>query len=386
MSEDNKFVDPLHAKIEEGALEERKRKEVLKKELVIRERKADYTLTRIEQNDRDAEIAKSTDYGMLTEEDILQQQKDNTDYMLAARNKMPFINTAFDKAIPFFRKNLILVGGKTGEGKSTTVANIIREIVGTRDPVTKKLNKVLVLTNEEKSEDVYNRVTCLLKGWHYVNHDQFTDEQVTTFNNYIAGLSKVITVVDNTYRGSIGTTTTLEGICQIFDNIIAKWKTTGEHYECVLLDYYQNVRSSRLNPELNEYQVQAALARRLDVYKNIYPAPIIVLAQVRPPDAENTVPFKIRVEGSKEISNVATCIVEMVANREELSTDWTIHKSRFNEKVGDTVTTGYDKGRYVLHSEEFKQTVAVMKAARANAALNKSIGHMPTIIEGEGNE
>lgn len=381
MSDEENTVDPIHAQIAEAAITERKKKEVFAKELVIRDRVADSKLQKIIEGDKDAEIAKTTDYGAFTEADILQKQKDNTEYMLAARNKMSFISKEFRAAIPFFRKNLILVGGKTGEGKSTTVANIIREMTGVTNPLTGKKRRILVLTNEEKAEDVYNRVTCLIKGWHYTNHDQFTDEQVATFNKYIAALSKdgMITVVDDNYHGARGTTTTLEGICQIFDNLIE----SKEWYDAVIIDYYQNIKESRLNPTLNEFQVQAAIVQRLDTYKNIYPAPIVILAQVTPPDAERSTPFKYRIEGRKSILNVCTCAVEMIANREELSTEWLIHKSRFNEMVGESIMTGYSNGRFIEYSEEFQATVAVRNAAREVKELDKEIKHMPEVKEEE---
>jgi len=385
MSDDEKkFKDPLHDFIEESALQERKKKEVLNKELKIRERKADFTLEKIQQGDKDTEIAKSTNYGNYTDLDVADKQRENTEYMQAARNKMSFINKSFTEAIPFFRKNLILIGGKTGEGKSTTVANIIREMIAKANPLTGRKRRILVLTNEEKSEDVYNRVTCLIKGWHYTNHDKFTDEEIKTFNEYISLLSKdgMLTVVDDSYGGASGTTTTLEGICQVFDNLLAK----GEYYDAILLDYYQNVKESRKNAMLNEYEVQAALARKLDQYKNRYPAPIVVLAQVQPPDAERRTPFKTRIEGRKSILNVATCCVEMIANREELCTEWWIHKSRFNEAVGEKIVTGYDRGRYVVYTDEFKEKIARMKAAIATDEFNKNIGHMPVAKEEDKNE
>lgn len=384
MSDDTKFTDSeLHAQLERDALKERKRKEILEKELKIRERKADSTIQQIEQGDRDSEIAKKTDYSMPTEEDVLQRQKDNTAYMLAARNKMPFINKNFDKAIPFFRKNLILVAGKTGEGKSTAVANITKEMIGTVDSVTKKMRKILILTNEEKAEDVYNRITCLIKGWHYVNHDQFTDEQIKVFNEYIGHLSKLVTVVDDSYHGANGTTTTLEGISQVFDNLIANevW------YDAVLIDYYQNIKESRDHVSLDEWKVQAKLVRKLDTYKNIYPAPIIVLAQAEPPAEENPRPFKYRIEGRKSILNVSTCAVEMVVNKEELKTEWLIHKSRFNQMVGEKVNTGYYNGRYVSpENPAYVEMIQKMKAARATADADSAIGPMKIPKEGEEDE
>ena len=330
MSDENKFIDPIHAQIEEKALLEKRKADLQAKELLVRERRAENSINQITESDKNAEIARKTNYGILTEEEIQSKQKENTLYMKAAKKKMKFINDAFNMAVPFFRKNIILIGGKTGEGKSTAVANIIREIVRHTNPDTGKRLKALVLSNEEKSEDVYNRVTCLIKGWPYTNHDKFTEEQVEVFNQYIKGLSSMITVVDDNFGGASGTTTTLEGICQVFDNLIAN----NQHYDVIILDYYQNCKESRKNPYMNEWEVQSALARKLDQYKNIYPAPIIVFAQVAQTEDDRRIPFKTRIEGRKVILNVCTCCLEMVANRKELTTEWWIHKSRFNESVG----------------------------------------------------
>lgn len=378
MSDETKFEDPIHKGIEEKALLEKKKTEVQNKELIVRERRANSAIDKIQQNDKDEEIAKTTNYGAISNDEVRTMQKDNREYMLAARNKMSFINKSFNEAVPFFRKNLILIGGKTGEGKSTTVANIIRETLVAVDKITGKKRRVLVLTNEEKREDVYNRVTCLVKGWHYTNHDKFNDMQLEIFDKYMELLSKdgMLTVVDDSYNGASGTTTTLEGICQVFDNLIAK----NEHYDVIIMDYYQNCKESRKNPSMNEYEVQAALARRLDQYKNVYPAPIVILAQVQQPDPDRQIPFKTRIEGRKVILNVCTCCLEMVANREDLCTEWLIHKSRFNESVGEKITTGYKKGRYVLYDEEFKNSVAQMKARKEAENFDKSV-KMPSVKE-----
>jgi replicative DNA helicase len=383
MSSDSKSIDPIHEHIGKQAQLEKKKNEVQQKELKVKERRLDNELEKMAERDRDAELAKITDYGKMTDEEIEYKQKENTEYMRAARNKMCFINERFDKAIPFFRKNLILIGGKTGEGKSTTVANIIRETLKRVDPITGKKRRILVLTNEEKSEDIFNRVTCLIKGWNYVNHDQFTDEQIQIFNEYIKLLSStgMLTVIDDSYNKAGGTTTTLEGICQVFENLLEH----KEYYDVVILDYYQKVQESRKFPSMNEWEVQSALANKLDRYKNVYPAPIVVLAQVAQPDAENKIPFKTRIEGRKVILNVCTCALEMVANREDLVTEWWIHKSRFNEAVGQKITTGYKNGRFVLYDDAFKDAVAKMKAARERENFDKQV-RMPVVQEEESNE
>lgn len=365
-------TEELIAHVESQAKAETLKQQVMVKEFEIRARVADNKLQQIHENDKNIEIAKTINYGQMSEADVNKVRQENYDYMMAARHKQRFMNKYFDHAVPFFRKNLILVVGRTGDGKSTTVANIIRETISKTDPKTGKKRRVLVITNEERSEDVFNRVTCLIKKWDYRNHEKFTDEQIEIFDYYIKALSQdgMVTVIDNNYGGSIGTTSTLEGICQIFDNLLAN----KEYFDAVVIDYYQNVIQSRNNPGLGPYQVQEALANKLDNYKNIYPSPIVLLAQIAPPDGDKKVPFKFRIEGRKSILNIATCCMEIIANKEERVTEWHVHKSRFNGAAGQVINTGYEDGRYVEWNDEFKAKVAQWKARAETDALNKQVG------------
>ena len=382
MSEKTIQEDPIHEQVKKQAEVETLKQKVQEEELIIRARVADSKLRIIKENDKNTEIAKSINYGQMSTEEIEKVRRENIEYMESARNKMRFMNKDFDDIVPFFRKNLILVAGRTGDGKSTTVANIIRETIHNINPKTKKLRRVLVITNEERVEDVFNRVTCLIKGWDYKNHDKFTEEQIGEFDRYIVALSKMITVIDNNHGGAIGSTATIEGICLIFDNLIAN----KEYYDAVIIDYYQNIMQSRDNPGHAPWQVQEALANKLDGYKNVYPSPIVLLAQVNPPDGENKTPFKVRIEGRKSILNVATCCMELIANKEDLVTEWVVHKSRFNGAVGQTIRTGYDRGQYVEWNDEFRAKVAQWKAKAETDALNKQVGMLAPKAEETENE
>lgn len=369
--------DDFMKKIAEAAELDRRKKELLSKELTLKERRADNELEKLEKNDKDLAVAQSISYSGLTEEQIAKLQKENKEYFEASRNCIMFINKEFEGKVPFFRKNLILVGGKTGEGKSTTVANVIATTMKEISPVTGRRSRVLVLTNEEKAEDVYNRITCFAKNWHYTNHNKFSDEQVQVFDKYIPILAKDgwLTVVDDNFGSTpdnqiSGVTTSLEGIQAVFDALIRD----NVYYDAVLIDYFQNINKSKKNPALVNWQVQEQLATLLDQYKNIYPAPIVLMAQVSPPNQDNDIPFKVRIEGRKSILNVATCALEMIADRENRCTEWIVHKSRFNEHVGNSFTTGYDKGRFVEHTDEFKRQVQAYKEQKAAAQQDKQMG------------
>jgi len=352
----------IHDQIAKQSELERIRKETQDKRIMLDSKRVDLEMERSHRAEQELLRIKAANFGEMSEKDLQEMRQSNADYMSAAKKKMVFINEAFADVVPFFRKNLILIGGKTGEGKSTTVANIIFSTIKQTNPATGKPCKVLVISNEEVKEDVYNRVTCLAHGWHYANHDQFTEDQLKTFDEFMPRWTKGgrLTVIDNNSNGGNGETTSIEGIQSIFDWLIEN----KVYYDVVILDYYQNVKFSKKDTSLNEYEVQARLAAMLDRYKNEYPAPIVVMAQVTPPAADGRSPFEGRIKGRKVITDPSTLIMEMVAERELLRTKWIVHKSRFTESVGKIFHTGYERGKFVKYTTDFETKVNLMNERR----------------------
>lgn len=323
----------------------------LEKRVILDNKTLNSRLQKQTEAEQNIEASKGANFDELTPAQIKKLQNDNEEYMEAAKNAITFIDPMFLNIVPFFRKNFILIGAKTGEGKSTVVANIVYQNLLSVNPVNNKRRKTLVITNEERAEDFYNRVTALFKGWAYTNHNKFTDEQMKEFSRNIPLLAKDgnLTVIDDNHCGISGTTTTLEGICGIFDNLIEK----GIHYDAVLIDYYQNIAESTLNPKMSEWDVQAALSRKMDYYKNLYPAPIVMMCQVNAPTEKDNKPFKERIAGRKKIMDPATFAGEIVADRKKYTTTWIVHKSRYVETMGNDLVTGYNRGRFVKYDESF---------------------------------
>ena len=368
---------------EKSALEQ-KYQELRAKKLELDSKRVDFDLKNLHQREENLKLAKEADYGVMNDTQVETLMVKNRDYIEAARGKTRFIDKVFDDVVPFFKKNIILVCGGTGAGKSTCVSNIVRHTIAQKNnDGTHK--KILIITNEQAPEDFYNSVVCQINGWNYTNHDKFTDEQVVVFNKYIKFLagSGLITVIDDAYNGTMGVTTTIEGIRAIFDNLIAK----KHYYDVILIDYYQLIKGSTENPKLNQYEAQAMFAAMIDNYKNIYPAPIVVMAQVKPNREDEDQPLQYRLAGTKAILDKATLVIELEAERQMLRTKWHVHKSRFTEgAVGVDYYTGYEKGQYVSYDAAFREKVAEFQQKRQAELMDRMSGQAINRKIEDGNE
>jgi hypothetical protein len=359
----SKELDELNKQIEKDLDLDRRKKAVQEKDLTLREHRVTRDLEELEKNKSELELAKNSVFNRLSQENIDRLVRENDEYMEAAKKAMIFINKEFSKIVPYFMRNLVLVGGDTGDGKSTCCANLIFSTITRKNPATGKSGRVLLLTNEEDPSDYYNRITCLVKGWRYTNHDQFTEEQRQTFREYIPIWAKDgrLTIINDVHNKIPGSTTSVEGIETALNNLIRDHENGKTVPDVVILDYYQNVRYSKLDPKLDEFMCQRKLAGILDQMKLRYPGPIVVMAQMKKLlDSEDSTPFNVRLKGSKLICDKATFICEIIPERKLLRSKWIVHKSRFTEAVGQSIYTGYDRGKFVEYSDEFQRNIAKM--------------------------
>ena len=173
-------------------------------------------------------------------------------------------------------------------------------------------------------------------------------------------------VIDDHYQSKGGQTTTLEGVKAIFNSL----KKTKTQYTAIIFDYFQNVVKSNERPWLKNWQVQEELAKFLDTFKNDYLAPIVILSQLK---EGKDLAFKEAIEGRKSILNVSTCAMQVTAEREYKRTAFKIHKSRFTSAIGETIYVGFDKGKYVDYTPEFKNQVELEITRKEQQNLLSSI-------------
>jgi len=357
----SKELEDFNAKLLADAELDRRKKAVSEMDLTLKEHRVTRDLEELEKNKEELEQAKGIDFSKMSQENIDRLVRENDEYMEAAKNSMVFINKEFKKIVPYFMRNLILIGGDTGDGKSSCCANVIYSTISRKNPMTGKSGRVLVLSNEEDPSDYYNRVTSLVKGWKYANHDQFTEEQKTTFREFIPKWAKDgrLTIIADSYNGVSGHTVSIEGIENIINSLIKDYENGKPIYDVILLDYFQNVRYSKLDPKLDEFMCQRKLAGILDQAKLRLPSPIVIFGQMKKlVDEDDSTPFNVRFKGSKLICDKATFICEIIPERQLLRSKWKVHKSRFTEAVGQSIYTGFDRGKFVEYSESFQRNVA----------------------------
>jgi len=355
----SKEIDKLNEEIQKEMDLDRRKKVLAEKKLDLEEKRVDISFDNLVKTKENNEKSESITFGKIPGDEIEKLIKDNDDYLEAAKNPMPFINSEFDNMVPFFRKNLILILSQTGGGKSTTVCSIVDALIRKKDPITGRPYRVLVLTNEESETDVFNRLCCHIKGWTYTNHNRFTDEQRSEFSKYIKIFTQNgnVTVIGDTYRGVSGWTTTVQGIRRIFASLIKN----NDNYQAVILDYYQNVTISSDQPELNQYQVQDILSNEFDRVKNVYPGAIVVMAQCdKLSGPDDTKPYNVRIKGAKKIATKCTFICELIPEYELHRSTWEVHKSRFTDSIGKKIITGFKNGRYVPYTIQFQKEAAKM--------------------------
>jgi hypothetical protein len=85
------------------------------------------------------------------------------------------------------------------------------------------------------------------------------------------------------------------------------------------------------------------------------------MCQINPQDKDNRVPFQHRIKGRKVIMDPSTIVMEMVRDSENYRTNWIIHKSRYTESIGKDLHTGYNKGKFIEYTDEFRAMIQQRK-------------------------
>lgn len=271
-------------------------------------------------------------------ESIKEMYEDIGSYNRMLKERLTFINPALSNAIPFTRENLYLICGYTGNGKSTIAANISY-------PLWKQGKKILVIANEESKQDVLFRIACLELNY---NFNDYKKGLMAAMHQKECALlfpeiSKYVKVLDVVWKG--GLTTKIEGIKAALEAV------KKEDYAAVMIDYFQLIRYSTVDPARSTYSVLDDLRIYLGRYIKSSDIPVVIFAQLHSMGKRNNVELDSRIKECPGILEPSTVVIEVVPDFERQMTTFAIKKDRFGHQ-GMKIECAFDNGKFVAVTAE----------------------------------
>ena len=182
------------------------------------------------------------------------------------KKAVTFVNKTVSKDIIAAPGSLIVIASMTGNGKSTLTAKI-------SDTLINEEKRVLVLSNEEKEQDVRARVSCLRTGISFGDYknNKCTEEEYERVIDDAEEISDRLIVI------ATATETDAYKVTRV-DGIMTTLKKAKKHFDAVIIDYYQNVNMTEKGTT-EPWHVNNRLASELNIFKDSAPFPIFVFAQ-----------------------------------------------------------------------------------------------------------
>lgn len=288
-------------------------------------------------------------------------------YKKMLSQRITLINDALSATIPFTRENLYLFCAYTGSGKSTVAANITY-------PLWLQGKKTLVISNEESKQDILFRIACLHLGLSFNDYKKgmMPNEDMMKVVGLFPQISAFVKVLDVTYQDGI--TTKIEGIKKALEAVKKE-----DSYSCVLIDYFQLVKYSIKDSKKTAYENLNDLRVWLGQYIKGSSMPVVLFAQLYSVSKKGGAKdIDTRIKDCSAIVEPATVIIEIVPNYDNQTSEFIIHKDRFG-KQGNKVVCGFDKGRYVMISDD------EINERSKNARLDAAKAKLDKLGAGDGN-
>jgi hypothetical protein len=246
------------------------------------------------------------------------------------KNAVTFLNPKISKHFIAAPSSLIVIPSMTNNGKSTLTAHLAEALVNDG-------KRVLILSNEEKEEDVRARISCLRTKVSFGDYksNKCTNEEVEIVLDDAEYLAKhkLLTVISSKNEVDAYMVTTVKGVMTTLEKAKNKFDT-------VLLDYYGNVNMSEFGA-IEPWHVNNRLASELNIFKDTCPYPIVVFAQCEGIRSDKKVEDKgaldfesnhpmYRWKGGKSILLYATDIIELTKDFDNSCSILFAHKVRFS--------------------------------------------------------
>lgn len=364
---DNSQRDDLLKEIEQ-------RSSLIEKKRVIETVKIEKQFAEIKETEKEKERLKTVDVTAIDEGFLQKMDWEQKMMRESVSRRMTFVTPNLTDFVPFTYPNLILIGAKTGQGKSTFASNMIYQLMVNH-------RKSLLLSNEEKSVDVYNRLSCLHKGWNYNDRNYFSEEQweEMTRLRHVMYRSGRVRVIDSDYESFKDATTSFEGVKFILDNLYNTFlekkkldESASPDFDCIVLDYYQKVSSSIENPQLKQWEVLKKLSDYLDNFYKKYPAPVVIFCQLKSEAGDDDY-FETRIKEGKAILVPATFAMELKPDKKTRVTEFIPHKHRWSNRIDEKIKLVWERGLFVDHTPEHDVMIATENNSYAESKMLESV-------------
>ncbi len=315
--------------------------------------------TQDELNEMDVHLDELDKFG--DKECLSEIYKDISKYNKMLQERITFCNEDLTEAIPFTRENLYLICAYSGSGKSTIAANVSY-------PLWKQGKKTLVIANEEPKQDILFRIGCLELGLNFNDYKKGrmpADQQIKVAKLF-PEISKHVKILDVNYKD--GLTTKVEGVKNALKAV------QNADYSCAMIDYFQLIKFSVERPNAKSYDVLNDFRIWLGQYIKRSKVPIVLFAQLHSLGKRNNKDLDSRIKHCPDVYEPSTVVIEVVPNFDDRTSDFIIHKDRFG-LAGTRITCGFENGRYIKLTEEFKQKITDKKLEKiANSTQYKDLG------------
>lgn len=265
---------------------------------------------------------------------IASYSDDRRQRLSAVAERVPFIGPETGLLI---YPGLILIGGISGKGKSTLLANLLAGFVKANPN-----KKAVVITNEESLSAIYDRIACILeeKSFHRFYTGELKQSDLDQLAERVESLIRTnVEVVDSKDYDM----TCMEDVQAVFQYAVESKAGLAA------LDYYQTITHSKEHPEMEAFAVLKRMGGWLKTFVKNIPNPIITLVQLRQGTPGEG--FKERVENDRQIFNHAHQCIEIQPNFETRETKARVVKSRYGADDINEVTLQYKDGRFVVEGD-----------------------------------
>lgn len=254
---------------------------------------------------------------------------------IAQMKRLPFLDPIFDKVGMFLEPGLILIGNRSGGGKSTCVSNLVAEVL------RRSNEKVLIITAEVDSEDYYSSVAANLLGINFFSYrkgavDPLDAQKIEDKSESIVDRLNVIGHAQNSDIQSP------KSVIQVMTEAI------DNNYGLIVIDYYQRINSSDLDtiPTIKRF------GGALNKFCSENMVPVVAMVQMKPFNERFPDEFSQRIQQDLHVFNHAHLAFDMKTNSESNTVDFTIEKSRFSQFVQKEITLTYKDGRLFFDPDQ----------------------------------